>query len=115
MTQLVLRTQDLPPEGEDDDYRWWTLFTSESAGVPLGGSAGIIEIRTRVEPDDFGEGHAQAEFFYVLDGEGFVQLGADRHAVASGSAFIIPPSTSHGIWASSEEPLKAFFVALGDD
>lgn len=113
--QLVVNAETMAPEEEDDDYRWWPLFSSDSAGMKLGGSAGITDWKSQTTPEDLGEGHAQPEFLHVIEGNGFVQLGDERHDLRKGSAFIIPPNTPHGIWSASDTPLKTYYVALGEE
>jgi mannose-6-phosphate isomerase-like protein (cupin superfamily) len=46
--------------------------------------------------------HKQSEeFYFVLEGEGTMEIDSEIHSVASGDAILIPPGAWHQITASS--------------
>jgi mannose-6-phosphate isomerase-like protein (cupin superfamily) len=46
------------------------------------------------------------EIYYVVEGEGEVELDGERAAVGAGDAVLIPPGTWHEIRASEPGPLR---------
>ncbi len=54
--------------------------------------------------------HAQAEAYYVLEGEGVVTLDGHEHAVKKGSALFIPGNAHHGIRNPSGAPLRFIYT-----
>ncbi len=54
--------------------------------------------------------HAPAEIYYVVAGEGIVDLGEEQQAVRAGSAVFIPGDLEHGIRNTGSEPLRFFYV-----
>lgn len=98
---LVIRDSDLRWEGWGAAFEatrgnvvWKTLFSqgktpSEAltvgiARVPPGG---------RLAPHR----HLQAEIYFVLEGEGVVQLACETYTVNPGTAIFIPGNAEHGI------------------
>ncbi len=56
--------------------------------------------------------HDTEQIFYVLDGNGLLQIGesAERHAVKPGDVVRIPPSTYHRIFCDGGKPLRYLSV-----
>lgn len=56
--------------------------------------------------------HDTEQIFYVLDGNGLLQIGesAERHAVKPGDVVRIPPSTYHRIFCAGAKPLRYLSV-----
>lgn len=52
--------------------------------------------------------HDTEQIFYVMDGNGLLQIGesVERHAVKSGDVVRIPPSTYHRIFCDGTRPLR---------
>ena len=52
-----------------------------------------------------------AEMFFVLAGEGVVEVGGDLHEVRAGSLIVVPPGIEHNVIGTSERPaLRLFYV-----
>jgi len=45
------------------------------------------------------------EIYYVLRGEGLLEIEAERHEVGPGDAYLIPPGAEHRITCLSAQPL----------
>src|SRR5688572_15157620 len=51
--------------------------------------------------------HAESEeIYFVLEGEGDMELDGERRPVAAGDAVLIPPGAWHEIRAAEEAPLR---------
>ncbi len=46
------------------------------------------------------------EFYYVLEGDGEMEVDGERRALASGDAVLIPPGAWHQIRTTGEAPLR---------
>lgn len=52
-----------------------------------------------------------AEMFFVLDGEGVVEVGDEMHEVKAGSLIVVPPGMEHNVIGTSDRPaLRLFYV-----
>ncbi|QDT00832.1 cupin domain-containing protein [Adhaeretor mobilis] len=52
------------------------------------------------------------EFYYVIEGNGFVELDGDRHAVRPGDAVLIRPGCRHRAVSEPGKPLKILNVCV---
>lgn len=51
------------------------------------------------------------EMFFVLEGEGVVEVGGDMHEVRQGSLVLVPAGVEHNVIGTSDEPsLQLFYV-----
>lgn len=55
--------------------------------------------------------HPNEEIFYVIAGEGEIEVGDVRHQVEAGSTVRIPPDAPHRIFNSGDELLRVFCAA----
>lgn len=53
-----------------------------------------------------------AEMFFVLEGEGVVEVGGDMHEVREGSLIVVPPGVEHNVIGTSAQPSLRLFYAL---
>lgn len=53
-----------------------------------------------------------AEQFFVLDGEGIVEVGDDMHEVRAGSLIVVPPGVPHNVIGTSDQPPLRLFYTL---
>jgi quercetin dioxygenase-like cupin family protein len=57
--------------------------------------------------------HNNFEFFYVLTGEGAMEIEGEEQAVGPGSLIKIGPNQVHSIWSTVEgEPIRCFCFGL---
>jgi quercetin dioxygenase-like cupin family protein len=54
--------------------------------------------------------HAGIEAFYVLDGQATVEWAAERHIIGPGEAIILDAATPHGIYNSSDAPVRYMVI-----
>jgi mannose-6-phosphate isomerase-like protein (cupin superfamily) len=61
----------------------------------------VMTLGARVAPGGCGPGlhyHASDQFYFVLDGDARVQLGAEEHDVPAGSLVFVPAGVAHRSW-----------------
>lgn len=83
-----------------------------SGGVIDSGAAGVVSELAfsrggRLEPHT----NPNACWFIVIEGGGWVQVGAERARVAAGDAVSWPPDLDHGAWTEGGE-MRAIVVEL---
>jgi mannose-6-phosphate isomerase-like protein (cupin superfamily) len=70
----------------------------------------------RIKPGETVPAHThddEDQVYYVVSGDGFVELAAERTEVAAGSSVLIPLGTEHAITNTGSEPLDyVFFVVF---
>ena len=79
----------------------------ELFGRPTGGTIQQSLAEATLEPDQETERHyhrESEEIYFVLEGEGQMEVDGDRRRVAAGDAILIPPGARHQIRA--EGPLR---------
>lgn len=59
--------------------------------------------------------HEQAEFYYILSGQGTVRIAGVDYDVTSGHALFIPGDAEHGFWNTSQEEELVFLWGFGVD
>jgi mannose-6-phosphate isomerase-like protein (cupin superfamily) len=75
----------------------------------LGGAANQSLAEAWLEPGQATERHYHArteEIYFVLDGDGEMEVDGDRRRVGPGDAILIPPGAWHEIRAEGPEPLR---------
>jgi quercetin dioxygenase-like cupin family protein len=111
----VLHDSAVPLERWSDPVRgevgFRTLF-GDDATATASVTAGVTEM----EPGDWlgRHRHAPAEIYYVLAGEGTMELDGEQHAVRTGSAVFIPGDLEHGIRNTGSERLRFFYAFAAD-
>lgn len=58
--------------------------------------------------------HAHAETYFVLSGEGLLQIEDEQYPLAPGVAAFIPGGAHHTTWATGEEPLRILYTFAAD-
>jgi len=63
-------------------------------------------------PNVVGEEHSHEEehAFYILEGEGIMELDNQRYQVGPGTAIFVPPGVSHNLSCSSDVPIRYIVV-----
>ena len=73
---------------------------------------------TVVHPQSQTRGHAhpkREEHYYVLSGEGYIQLGEERYPIRAGDGIHVPPISLHTVINPNHEPLEFFWAAFPDE
>ena len=80
----------------------------ELAGTPSGNAANQSLAEAVVPPGGTTAAHfhRQTEEIYLFtNGSGRMQLGEEQRPVRAGDCVVIPPGTTHKLWADEPEPL----------
>lgn len=75
--------------------------------IPPGASEGVHTHR----PGDAQVGSFD-EFYYILEGEGEMQIAGETIAVKAGDHIFMPNEVAHGIENTSAKPLRVYVVAV---
>jgi mannose-6-phosphate isomerase-like protein (cupin superfamily) len=81
----------------------------ELFGLPTGGTERQSLAEATLAPGQSTQRHyhgATEEIYFVLDGEGELEVDAERRRITSGDAVAIPPGTWHEIRATGDRPLR---------
>jgi mannose-6-phosphate isomerase-like protein (cupin superfamily) len=81
----------------------------ELCGRPTGGTANQSLAEATLEPGQATQRHYHGEveeIYFVLDGEGEMELDGDRARVEAGQAIPIPPGARHQIRNVGSRPLR---------
>ena len=54
--------------------------------------------------------HAGVEAFYMLAGEGTLEIGAERQRIAAGEAIVFDPTKLHGLVNSGNVPMRYIVI-----
>ena len=114
---VVVQERDCPLEGWDDDVRgkvvWRTLLSGDrtpTAQLTLG----VTELGPG-QPDPFlPHRHAQTEIYYVVAGEGVVEIDGVEYALRAGSSVFIPGDVPHGARNTGSDVLRILYVFAAD-
>jgi (S)-ureidoglycine aminohydrolase len=58
--------------------------------------------------------HPGVEAFYMLAGEGTLEIGADRQRIAAGEAIVFDPTKLHGLLNSGDVPMRYIVIIAKD-
>ena len=110
----VLRFEDSAVSGGPvygSALSWRTLL--DKALTPSSGlTAGVIEMaRGAVGKLHW---HAQAEIYFVLSGEGTVEIEGQVHALKPETCVFIPGNACHSLVNTGENDLRIFYVFAAD-
>jgi mannose-6-phosphate isomerase-like protein (cupin superfamily) len=108
----VVHESDCPEErwsdGERVGVRWRTLLSGDR--TPTSSlTVGVAEIPpgdAPVRPHH----HEPVEAYYILEGEGFVEVAGREHAVRAGSAVFIPGNAEHVVRNTGSVALRLLYV-----
>ena len=81
----------------------------ELFGLPTGGVEKQSLAEATLAPGQATKRHhhrASEEIYFVLDGEGELELDGDRRRIAEGDAVAIPPGAWHQLHAHGDAPLR---------
>ncbi len=94
---------------------WWLVPPQEMRHATDGGFLELVsewEIAKggAVDPHS----HPTHEFYYILAGEGIMQIADEQRPVGKGDLVYTPPDTTHSIWPTEEgAPLRGLAFAIG--
>jgi mannose-6-phosphate isomerase-like protein (cupin superfamily) len=87
---------------------WKTLFTASR--TPTNSLSTGIALCSPHTGHLCAHRHAQAEVYYIIEGQGVVQIDNKQSRVQAGSVVFIPGDAEHAIWNAGEGPLRWFYV-----
>lgn len=93
--------------------RWRTLISGDRTPSGLL-TVGIAELEPGGAEAFLPHKHAQAEVYYILEGEGVVSIAGTDHPVRPGSAVFIPGGVAHGARNTGAGLLRLFYVFPAD-
>ena len=112
MGGMVVDTAGLPVEGWDDVRRgtvtWQTVLgapTTPASGMTVG----VAELAPDGTVGNATHRHAAAEFYYVLSGEGLVEVDGVTSPVRPGSAVLIPGNSWHSLANTGTTTLRVLY------
>jgi mannose-6-phosphate isomerase-like protein (cupin superfamily) len=113
----VVNEADVPLEGWNDPVRgavtWKTLVSGDRAPTEAL-TLGVAEVM----PADAGRArphrHAQPEVYYILSGEGVLNIDGVDHPLSPGTCAFVPGDALHGAWATGPAPLRILYVFAAD-
>ena len=71
--------------------------------------AGII--RLHPGENDTQEPHSVDEVYYVIEGNGFIKLNGENHAIKQGTSIFVPARTEHRFYGNNQD--FVIFYVLG--
>ena len=113
---FVVSEQDCPPERWENaasSLKWRTLISGDrnpTSALTLG----VAELAPGDGHEPRWHSHAQPEVYYVLQGQGVVNIDGEEHPVESGSAVFIPGNALHGSRNTGVEPMRILYVFPAD-
>ncbi len=72
--------------------------------------AGILRLQPREE--DPQEPHSSDEIYFVIRGDGFIQINDTKYILKAHSFIYVPANAKHRFFGNSEELLVAYFFGL---
>jgi quercetin dioxygenase-like cupin family protein len=111
----VVNEADLPIESWDDPARgntkWRTMFSGDMAQTDsLTGGIAYLDAGGVLEPHH----HAQAEVYFILDGDLEVTIDGKCHRAGPNTAFFIPAHVVHGTVNATNKPARLFYCFAAD-
>jgi quercetin dioxygenase-like cupin family protein len=116
--KFFVQEAELPWESwEEESLRqispiaWKTFFTQEKSG-----SSGLVMGLCEILPNRrlIRHYHAQAEVYYLLAGEGAMEIDGVTQQISAGTAVFIPGNAEHAITNTGHEPLRFIYVFPAD-
>ena len=106
-----------PIEGWDDAIRgkvvWRTLLSGDRTPTSQL-TLGVTELGPGQPSPFLPHRHAQAEIYYVISGEGVVEIDGVEHALRAGSSVFIPGDVPHGARNTGRDVLRLLYVFAAD-
>lgn len=83
------------------------LLDSDLNGEPLHLHVSEVAAGGRSHPP---HQHGGTEAFYMLEGEGTLEIGDERHILKAGEAAVFDPQKMHGLVNYSDQPMRYVVV-----
>lgn len=101
-------------EATAEHVAWRTLFSADRTPT-RGFTLGVAELPPR-EPGSpaVSHHHAQAEVYFLLEGEGAVFIDGEVHALRPGSAVYLPSGCEHVAVNTGPAPMRLLYVLAAD-
>ena len=113
----VVSEADAPLEAWNDPIRgavsWRTLLSGDRTPT-RGLTLGVAEVVEQVGAEARLHRHAQDEAYYVLSGEGVLNVDGVEHPLTAGSTAFIPGNAWHAARGVGPEPLRLLYVFPAD-
>ncbi len=113
----VVDEADAPLEAWNDPVRgvvtWRTLLSGDRTPT-RGLTLGVAEVVEQVGAEARLHRHAQDEAYYVLSGEGVLNVDGVEHPLSAGSTAFIPGNAWHAARGVGTEPLRLLYVFPAD-
>jgi quercetin dioxygenase-like cupin family protein len=114
---FVVDETSCPLEGWNDALRgmvvWRTLLSGDRTPTSQL-TLGVTELGPGQPSPFHPHRHAQSEIYYVLSGEGVVQIEGEEHRLRAGTSAFIPGDAWHGARNTGGEPLRLLYVFAAD-
>jgi len=113
----VVREQDVAFEEWSDrpsrNLRWRTLISGDR--TPSDSlTMGVAELAPGASEGPRLHRHAQAEIYYILEGQGVVTIDGEVHSVDAGSTVFIPGNAEHGVRNIGSGVMRLLYVFAAD-
>ena len=96
-----------------DGAKWKTLISGDR--TPTSQITQGIAILAPAQPETLVvHCHSHAETYYVLSGEGILQIEGEPYPLAPGVAAFIPGGAHHSTLATGDEPLRILYTFAAD-
>ena len=102
-----------PVEGTFGPVRWRTLVSGDRSPTDSL-TLGVAEIAPGEPGQSRRHRHAQAEVYYVLSGEGKVEIAGEASPARPGTTLFIPGGAEHRAFNTGSEPLRLLYVFPSD-
>ena len=118
MDQPTIRhPSDVPVEGWDDPIRgsitWRTMISAERTHTSAV-TVGIAELQPEAEAGNRLHRHSHPEVYYVIEGEGVVEIDGQPHQLRPGSTVFIPGRVPHSLRNSGASVLRILYTFPAD-
>jgi mannose-6-phosphate isomerase-like protein (cupin superfamily) len=114
---FLIHEEECEFEGSDEPtpgrVRWRTLISGDRTPTDSL-TVGVAELDPGESRDFVPHKHAQAEVYYILSGEGIVNISGAEHPVRPGTAVFIPGGTAHGARNTGTQLLRLLYVFPSD-
>ena len=112
--KFFIQEAELPWESWEEEalrqispIAWKTFFTQEKSG-----SSDLVMGLCQILPNQrlIRHYHAQAEVYYLLAGEGTMEIDDVTQRITAGTAVFIPGNVEHALTNTGHEPLRFIYV-----
>jgi mannose-6-phosphate isomerase-like protein (cupin superfamily) len=100
--EKIFELEKLMSKLEDEGNYFLTFVNLHSI------QAGILRLRPSEE--DVQEPHSSDEIYFVIRGNGFIQVNNRKHKLIPNSFIYIPANVEHRFYGNTEELLVAYFL-----